>query len=132
MTRQFLLFVSVGLLQYGIDVLLFAFLFFLGLPVGPANILARGGAAVVGFKVNGALTFHDQRGKQGWGLVHGLRFLALWLGMTAASTALVLISEYLVDDRGLAGEWILGAKLLIEALLALVSFAMSKWWVYTD
>jgi putative flippase GtrA len=131
MTRQLLLFLSVGLLQYGIDALLFALLFFLGVPVALGNLVARGGAAVVGFQVNGLLTFRDQRGERGWGLSHGLRFLALWLGMTAASTALMLVSEHLVEDRGMAQEWILGAKLLIEAFLALVSFALSKWWVYT-
>jgi putative flippase GtrA len=131
MTRQLLLFLSVGLLQYGIDALLFGLLFFLGVPVAPANLLARGGAAVVGFKVNGMLTFRDQRGRRGWGPTHGLRFLALWSGMTAVSTVLMLISEHLVESQGLRAEWILGAKILIEALLALVSFALSKWWVYT-
>ena len=130
MTRQFLLFLAVGLLQYGVDALLFAVLFFLGVPVAAANIAARAGGALVGFQVNGRLTFRSQRGDQGWGLTHGIRFLVLWLGMTAVSTLLMLISEHLVAGWGLAEEWIVGAKLLIEGLLALVSFVLSKWWVY--
>ncbi len=131
MTRQFLLFLSVGLLQYGIDALLFMLLFYLGASVAIANILARAGGAVAGFQLNGMLTFRVQRGEQGWGLTHGIRFVLLWLGMTVVSTVLMLVAEQLVESRGLTADWIVGAKLTIEGLLALVSFALSKWWVYT-
>lgn len=131
MTRQLLLFLAVGLLQYGVDALLFTLLFYLGAPVAVANILARAGGAVVGFQINSMLTFRAQRSEQGWSLTHGIRFILLWLGMTAASTALMLISEHLVESRGLSADWMVGAKLLIEGVLALVSFALSKWWVFT-
>jgi putative flippase GtrA len=132
MTRQFLLFVAVGLLQYGVDALVFAALFFLGVPVAGGNLLARASGAVVGFQVNGMLTFRSQRGDQGWGLTHGIRFGLLWLAMTAVSTSLMLVCDHLIESGGLARAWIIGAKLLIEAVLALISFALSKWWVYTS
>lgn len=131
MTRQFLLFLFVGLLQYGIDAFLFAVLFYFGAPVAIANVLARACGAVAGFQLNGMFTFRTQRGEQGWGLAHGLRFVLLWLGMTAASTVLMLISEHLVESHDLSDGYIVGAKLLIEGALALASFALSKWWVYS-
>jgi len=130
MRRQILLFLAVGLLQYGIDALLFALLFFLGSPVAVSNVLARAIAAVAGFQINGTVTFRSQRGESPWGLTHGLRFLLLWLGMTAISTMLMMLAEHSVTKWGLGREWVLGAKLLIEGFLALLGFALAKWWVY--
>jgi putative flippase GtrA len=130
-TGQFLLFLVVGVAQYAIDALLFAVLFFLGVPVGLANVAARGTAAVAGFQLNGRLTFRDQRGEQGWRISNGIKFLTLWIGMTVASTALMLAAAQLFESLDLSGTWIVAAKLVVEGFLAVLSFSLSKWWVFT-
>lgn len=127
--RQPLWFLLVGGLQYALDATLFVALLGLGLATVPANVASRASAAVLGFLANRYLTFgqrSDTFSRFGSSLV---RFVLLWLGMTAlSSTLLVLVKQ----GWGAQLETQVVAKLMVEALLAVSSFLLSKYWVFRD
>jgi putative flippase GtrA len=127
--RQPLLFLVVGGVQYLLDAGLYAALISGGGATLPANIGSRASAAGVGFLLNRYLTFgqrNETLGRFGRSL---LRFLLLFAVMTVLSSLALL---------GLEAAWgaettrRVAAKLLVEALLAVVSFLASRYWVYRD
>lgn len=125
--RQPLLFVMVGGLQYLLDATLFGLLMAAGVPTAPGNVAARVSAAVVGFVLNRYVTF-DKRGGS-WRVVGASlgRFVALFIGLTALSTLSLLALESVLGDS-LGNK--LGYKLSTEAVLAVISFFLSRHWVY--
>ncbi|HET6565891.1 MAG TPA: GtrA family protein [Xanthomonadales bacterium] len=126
---QPLLFLLVGGLQYVLDAALFAVFISLGIATLPANVLSRATAAAGGFIANRYITFSqraDTINRFGFSL---LRFVILWLVMTALSTGLILLIKQL---WGTAVEIQVMGKLLVEAVLAVASFLASKYWVFRD
>jgi putative flippase GtrA len=127
MLRQPLMFVLVGGAQYLLDATLYGLLLSAGLGIAPANVLARGSAAAGGFVANRYLTFgqrNDTRARFAGSL---LRFIVLWLVLTAVSTGLMLaISACCGTELGVQ----VAGKLLVEAVLAVISFVASKFWVF--
>lgn len=122
--RQGLGYGAVGLLQLLVDWLCFVGLTALGLAVVPANLAGRIVGALLGFWLNGVVTFRDSAGSRlGW---HRLRRFALsWAVMSLLSTAGV----YLVDDIvGLRWAWL--AKPVLDAGLAGLGFLASRYWIY--
>ena len=132
MTRQIVLFVAAGVLQYGVDVALFSLLFFFGADIWVANVTARGTAAIGGFLFNGLVTFGQERGNRSLGVHHLLRFVGLWCALTVVSTSLLGIARSLAESSDLAVTWIIAAKVIVEVGMAVVSFVASKWWVYAN
>jgi len=122
--RQGLLFLLVGAFQLLLDWLLFVALSALGVQVALANVSARISAALAGFWLNGRLTFAGPAGPRLGGR-RLVRFLFLWLVMTALSTALI---AWTAGAFGLQHAWL--AKPGIEALLAGLSFLLQRHWVY--
>jgi putative flippase GtrA len=122
--RQVPLYLVIGLVQLAIDAALFIAFTAAGMPVAPANVVARASAALLGFALNGRYTF--QSADQPWRVSRSLpRFLAIWCGLTALGT--VAVST--VDARGSLGlAW--AAKPLIDALLAAAGFFASRRWIY--
>jgi putative flippase GtrA len=126
-TRQFMqiaLYVCFGLLQLGIDWLVFVGLTAAGVAVPFANVSSRLIAAFAGYAFNGLFTFRRDDtpvlGKKAF-----RRYCVLWCALTLISTMLV----YLVEHRlSLKLSWI--AKPIVEATLAIVSFLTMKSWVY--
>ena len=129
MMRQPLFFLLIGGMQYLLDATLFGFLLSAGLGITISNVLSRGLAAAIGFLANRYLTF----GKQSDTFVSFsgslVRFVILWITMTAISTALMLAISR-AWDADLTTQVI--SKLLVEAVLAVVSFLFSKYWVFRD
>lgn len=122
--RQGVLFVLMGGVQLTVDSLAFLVLTWAGLPVAISNLIARAGAAGLGFWLNGRFTF--ARGSMGrLGTRRFIRFILLWCALTVLST--LLLSD-LAESFGLEWAWL--AKPLIEAILALVSFVLQRHWVY--
>lgn len=124
LVRQGLSFVAIGGCLVVVDWLVFVVLTALGAGPVTANIAGRTAGAVLGFWANGWVTF----GEAGQPRVGGRRFVRyalLWLSLTLVSTGLIVMcTEYL----GLQLAWL--AKPLVETVLALVSFFVSRHWVY--
>ena len=125
--RQPVLFVIAGGLQYLFDTLVYGLLIASGVPVALANVFSRGSAALLGFGFNRYITF-AQAGES-WSRFTGSlgRFAVLWLTMTIVSSLLLLAAQFLLGG-GLAEKVIY--KMAVEAVLAVVSFFVSKRWVF--
>jgi len=115
----------IGLLQWLLDWALMVALSHLGVPVWAANVCGRTSAALVGFWLNGRITFRAHGVKLG--RVQLARFVLLWAGTTVAGTWAV---DAVNDMAGLHMVWLL--KPLIEIVLAVVAFVISRQWVYRD
>jgi len=137
--RQPLLFVIAGGLQYVFDSVVYGLLVASGLPLATANVLSRASAALMGFAFNRYITFAGpgasvksaapgNRGES-WSRFSGslMRFAVLWVAMTVASTLLLLAAQSALG--GSTSEKVIH-KILVEALLALVSFFVSRNWVF--
>lgn len=122
--RQGVIFVVVGVAQVLIDWLLFSVLFWVTGAVSWPNVVARAGAALAGFQLHGRFTFAT-RDTTKFGRGPLLRYVGLWLGMTALST---LSMEALA--RASAEHWVYLGKPAVELALAALSFVISRQWVF--
>jgi len=118
--RDYLL---IGAGQFLLDWATMVGLSHLGVEIHIANVIGRLGAALVGFWLNGKITFRA-RGAQ-VGRVQLLRFVLLWLGTTVAGTWTIGSVDH---QGGLYVAWL--AKPLIEIMLAVVTFLIARHWVY--
>ncbi|HDS1039169.1 TPA: GtrA family protein [Stenotrophomonas maltophilia] len=123
--RQGSAYIVIGLLQLLLDWLVFVAATAAGLPVVPGNIAGRVAGMLLGFWLNGRITFADAQGRQRLGWRRFARFLPLWLLLTAASTLLVAAAD---QALGLQYAWL--AKPLVEGALAGVSFLLMRYVVY--
>lgn len=125
--RQPLLFVLVGGIQYVLDAALFATLISAGFATVPSNVVSRANAAVVGFLLNRYVTFAHRAdslkrfGASLW------RFVLLFIVLTILST---LALRWLEVHWGSDEVYRITAKLMVEALLAVASFTLSRFWVF--
>lgn len=95
----------------------------LGLPVEPANVAGRISGALLGFWLNGRITFagdDNDMGHRQFG-----RFVLMWLLTTVISTAALGAID---DAVGLKGAWV--AKPAVELVLGGIGFMLSRHWVY--
>lgn len=118
--KQVVWYTFVGVAQLLLDWLCFVALTAWGMPVAPANVLARVVAAMLGFTANGTLTFKSRLGSKVL-----LRFTTVWIPLTLANTAAVWA---LGAFGGLHVAWLL--KPLIDGLTAVVSFVLARHWVF--
>ena len=125
--RQPLFYLIVGGLQYLVDAGLYALIISNGVTTLPANVTSRASAASMGFLLNRYWTFgqRDETLKRFGSSL--LRFLVLFATMTLISTLVVLALERLWGDDNTSR---IIAKMLVEALLAVASFLVSRLWVF--
>lgn len=91
--------------------------------VEPANVAGRVAGALLGYWLNGKLTFAGD--DTAIGRTQLQRFMLMWLGTTAISTW----SLGAIDDlAGLRWAWL--AKPAVEFALGVVGFVLSRHWVY--
>ncbi len=107
------------LLDWGVMVLLSHF----GLLIEAANICGRISGAILGFWLNGRVTFADHDTRIGG--VQLRRFVLMWLGTTLVSTWAM---GHIDDAFGQQWAWL--AKPAVELLLGVVGFVLSRHWVY--
>jgi len=122
--RQSVSFVMVGGCLVLVDWAVFVLLTALGLATVPANVASRAVGAVLGFCVNGYVTFGDRTTPR-LGLRRFARYVAMWVTMTCLSSLLVAL---VADELTLQMAWL--AKPVVEAGLAVASFLLSRHWVY--
>jgi putative flippase GtrA len=127
--RQPVLFVIVGGFQYLLDAALFSVLITTGLGTLPANITSRATAAATGFLLNRYLTFSQRQDTVRRFSASLIRFVVFFAVMTALSTALILLLERLAGDSD--SQRII-YKFAVEAVLAVISFFLSRNWVFRN
>ncbi|MGK2924810.1 MAG: GtrA family protein [Lysobacterales bacterium] len=125
--RKPLLFLAVGGVQYVLDAGLYAALVSGGVATLPANIGSRASAAGLGFLLNRYLTFGQRNETLERFSRSLLRFLLLFAVLTLLSSLALLGLE---EAWGADPTRRIAAKLLVEAVLAGVSFLASRFWVY--
>jgi len=123
--RQGRSYLIIGLLQLLLDWAVFVLLTAAGVPAAPGNVCGRVAGMLLGFWLNGRITFADAQGRQRLGWRRFARFLPLWLLLTLASTLLVSAADHAL---GLRYAWL--AKPLVEGGLAVLSFLLLRHVVY--
>lgn len=107
------------LLDWGVMVLLSHY----GMLLEAANVFGRVAGALLGYWLNGRLTFAGD--DTAIGPTQLTRFILMWLGTTVVSTW----SLGAIDDvAGLKWAWL--AKPGVELCLGVVGFLLSRHWVY--
>ncbi len=123
LARQAPLFLLMGGIQLVLDSAVTIGLSRAGVALGVANVIGRVCGAMLGFWLNGRFTFGGPESRLG--LAALARFLIAWLLLTGASTLALAAVE---SNLGLRAAWI--AKPAVEAALAVVSFFVSRLWIY--
>ncbi|MFT3669754.1 MAG: GtrA family protein [Pseudoxanthomonas sp.] len=117
-------FVFVGLAQLVLDWLVFVALTAAGVPAAPGNLAGRVSGALLGFWLNGRVTFaRDGEARLGWRRFG--KFLLVWVPLTVVSTLAV---TWVATSLGLAHAWL--TKPLVEGVLAIVAFFLWRHVVY--
>lgn len=123
LTRQGRHYLTIGLLQWLLDWGVMVGLSHMGMPVEPANVAGRISGALIGFWLNGRITFAGD--ETAIGRRQFARFLAMWVLSTVLSTwSLGAI------NRAVGLKWAWLAKPGVELLLGAAGFLLSRHWVY--
>lgn len=125
--RQPVLFVLVGGFQYLLDAALFGILITSGLGTIPSNITSRATAAATGFLLNRYVTFSRRNDTVQLFSASLVRFVVFFVIMTIVSTGLIQLLGRLAGDSETQRIFY---KLGVEAVLAVVSFFLSRNWVF--
>lgn len=123
LVRQSRHYLAIGLLQWLLDWAVMVALSHGGLSVEVANVCGRISGAMLGFWLNGRITF------AGDDTYVGRRPLARFLVMWTCTTLVSTLAMGAIDDHlGLRWAWM--AKPAVELALGLVGFLVSRHWVY--
>lgn len=120
-------FVLVGGFQYLLDAALFGVFITSGLGTIPANITSRTIAAVTGFLLNRYVTFSRREDTARMFSASLVRFVLFWAFMTVLSTGLIEMLGRMAGDSEVQQ---IVYKLGVEAVLAVISFLVSRNWVF--
>jgi putative flippase GtrA len=123
LTRHARHYLWIGALQWLVDWAVMVGLSHFGLRIGAANVAGRVSGALLGFWLNGRITFVGD--DHAIGRTQLMRFLVMWLAMTALST----LSIEVIDGM-LGRKWAWLAKPLVEVTLGMMGFVVSRHWVY--
>lgn len=121
--RQGRYYLLIGVLQWLLDWGVMVGLSHAGMLVEPANVAGRISGALLGFWLNGRITFAGD--EHHMGRKQFLRFLVMWLATTVVSTWAI---GGIDDWFGLRWAWI--AKPAVELALGGVGFLLSRHWIY--
>lgn len=124
LARQGGRYLIVGLLQLLLDWLVFVGVTAFGVPAAPGNLAGRVSGALLGFWLNGRVTF-AQSGDVRLGWWRFAKFLLVWIPLTVISTLAV---TWVAGTLGLTHAWL--AKPLVEGALAVVAFFLWRHVVY--
>lgn len=124
LARQGLGYGLVGGLVLLVDWAIFVSCSALGAATIPANLAGRVVGALLGFWLNGTQTFRDSNGARlGWERFG--RYAATWAVLSALSS----LAMFMIDRAGGLGlAWL--AKPVVDGILALLAFLLSRTWIY--
>ena len=123
LTRQGRHYLLIGGVQWLVDWGVMVLLSHYGLRIGAANVAGRISGALLGFWLNGKITFAGDEHEIGRTQLQ--RFLLMWVVMTVTSTVAI---EAIDDLLGRRNAWL--AKPLVEIALGVIGFFGSRQWVY--
>ncbi len=123
LARQGRHYLLIGALQWLVDWGVLVAVSHAGAPIEAANVCGRVSGALLGFWLNGAITFAGD--DTAIGRRQLLRFVLVWSCNTAIST---LAIGHVDDVFGLRWAWL--AKPAIEAMLGVAGFVLARHWVY--
>ena len=113
----------IGIVQWLVDWGVMVLLSHWGMAIEMANITGRVAGAMLGYWLNGKLTFAGD--ETAVGRTQLVRFIVMWVCTTAVSTfAMGAIDEH----AGLGWAWL--AKPAVEGVLGVTGFFLSRHWVY--
>ena len=115
----------IGLLQWLVEYGLMLALSEWVMPVEPANVIGRLCGAVLGFWLNGKLTFAADDTHVGRHAA--MRFLVMWIALTVLNTWIV---AHLDDAFGLRAAQLL--KPVADLATGGIGFLLSRHWVYNQ
>lgn len=129
-SREFRLFILVGIAQFLWDAALFSLLHWWWGHLPLANVTARGSAALLGFALNRYLTF--ERARRSSPMPQLIRLLILWVALTLLSTLMLVVWREIVMGATNSHHVPLmsAGKIVTEMLLVLCSFWAARNWVY--
>ena len=123
LVRQGRYYLLIGVLQWLLDWGVMVGLSHGGMAIEPANVVGRISGALLGFWLNGRITFTEDQHHMG--RKQFARFALMWLVTTAVSTwAVGSIDDWL----GLQWAWL--AKPAVEVVLGVLGFLLSRHWIY--
>lgn len=122
---QICLFLMVGGAQLVVDWLTFVLLTSFGVITVVSNVTGRLIGACLGFLLNGKFTFFQRDKTTSINTGSALRFTAFWVASSLVSTVAIALID---SHAGLKAAWL--GKPVIEAILAVISFLCSKFWIY--
>ena len=121
--RQGRYYLLIGILQWLLDWGVTVALSHGGLAIEPANVAGRVSGALLGFWLNGRVTFSGD--EHHMGRRQFARFVLMWTMTTTIST----LSMGAIDDSfGLQWAWV--AKPAVEVALGGIGFLLSRYWIY--
>ncbi|TWI06039.1 putative flippase GtrA [Luteimonas cucumeris] len=121
--RQGRHYLVIGGIQWLLDWAVMVALSHFGMHVATANIAGRVSGALLGYWLNGKLTFAGDDTTLGRTQLQ--RFILMWLCTTVVSTwAMSAIDHHL----GLKWAWL--AKPGVELVLGVIGFVLSRHWIY--
>ncbi len=123
LARQGRFYLIIGVVQWLLDWSAMVLISHLGAQVEVANLCGRTSSALLGFWLNGKITFSTEGARTGRTQLQ--RYVLVWTCNTVIST---LALGHIDDVFGIQGAWI--AKPAIELFLALVGFLSSRHWIY--
>ena len=118
--RHYLL---IGGIQWLVDWGILVLLTHLGMSVAPANVAGRIAGALLGYWLNGKVTFAGE--DTAIGRTQLVRFVVMWLVTTVISTWSLGAIDHMA---GLKWAWL--AKPGVEFVLGVIGFVLSRHWVY--
>lgn len=119
------LFFLFGVLQFGIDFILYTTLSMIGVNILYANIVSRGSAAIVGYLINGKYTFNKDLSTNTF-----VKFCIYWVFMTALSSSLLWLVSFGLNNSTIT--YVAVSKMVVELLLFMISFIIAKKMVYNN
>lgn len=123
--RQGVSYLLVGLFLVAVDWLTFVLLTWAGVSIPVSNIIGRIVGALLGFVLNGHVTFRSKQTSSTSKFRSFVRFMTIWLLLTSVSTYLMNVVSL---KLGVQLAWL--AKPVVEGLLAIVGFMISRQWIY--
>ena len=126
--KQFYVFIIVGLVLLVLDTAIFFLLSFSTISTPKINMMSKSCAALFGYFLHQKYTFNSQN--SWYNLQQIVKYILYLVFMIVISTLLLQVFELVVlDFRGFPLVT-LGVKVGVESICVIISFLISKIWVY--